>query len=105
MRAAAAMAQRLKISLMGAKKEQIYGDTNANTQEKWKPTRMIPAMLFLMKEGLGSSCFWRDGYTLQTLPFPNRLVRHNSILIYICYLLKDTFLQLIDNDEGKKKEV
>ena len=36
---------------------------------------------------------------------PNRLVRYNSILIYICDLSKDTFLQFSDINEGKKKQV
>jgi hypothetical protein len=40
---------------------------------------------------------WRD----QTLQIPNRLVKHNSILIYICNLSKDTFLKFSDINEGK----
>jgi hypothetical protein len=32
-------------------------------------------------------------------------VRHNSILIYNVIYKKDTFLQLSDSDEGKKKQV
>jgi hypothetical protein len=49
---------------------------------------------------------WRQLATPDTQT-PNRLVKHNSnsILIYICDLLKDNFLQLSDNNEGKKKEV
>ena len=35
------------------------------------------------------------------LPSPNRLVKHDSILIYICNSLKDTFLQVIDTNKGK----
>jgi hypothetical protein len=41
----------LKISLMGAKKVQIFGDTNANanTQEKWKTDKNDTSHVFLMR--------------------------------------------------------
>jgi hypothetical protein len=35
----------------------------------------------------------------------HRLVTYNSILFYICNLLKDTILQCIDTIKGKKKQV
>jgi hypothetical protein len=34
----------------------------------------------------------------------NRLVRHNSILIYICNLLKDTFLQWLTTKKERKNK-